>query len=183
MEHAILIPKLVEYDPASGALTYRRAEPWMFSSGMKSAEHNCAVWNAKNAGCRALSSLHREGYRAGSILGRKFLAHRVAWLISHGGWPEAEVDHINHDRSDNRLANLRAVTRHENARNLSRQASRCSGHTGVYWYAPTSRWVAKINVSGRMLHLGYFLNEAEAVSARKEAEQLHGFHQNHGRTF
>lgn len=180
MDHAILIKNLVEYDPSSGTLTYRRAEPWMFSNGAKSAEHTCAVWNAKNEGRRALSSPHREGYLAGSILGRKFLAHRAAWLIAHGKWPQAEIDHVNHDRSDNRLENLRDVTRRENARNLSRQASKCCGHTGVYWYAPTSRWVAKINVSGRMLHLGYFTDEYDAVCARKEAEQLHGFHKNHG---
>ena len=180
MDNINAIKKLINYDPKTGELTYGHAEPWMFPNGKKSAAHNCAVWNAINAGKQALASPHREGYRAGSILGRKYLAHRVAWLITHGQWPEAEIDHINHDRSDNRLINLRAVSRIENTRNLSRQSKRLRGHTGIYWYHPTSRWVAKIHVDGRMLHLGYFTDQSEALAARKAAERRHGFHQNHG---
>jgi hypothetical protein len=174
------IRKAVSYDPATGELRYTSATPDMFPAGKKSAVHNCNVWNALNSGRVALASPHREGYHCGSVVGRKFLAHRVAWFKHYGAWPAGEIDHINHDRTDNRIQNLRVVSREQNSKNLSTQTRRKGEPVGVYWYAPTSRWVVKINHNRRALHVGYFTDKAAAIAARKAAEQRLGFHKNHG---
>lgn len=175
-----IVINLVAYNPETGVLTFRSATPDMFSDGRKSAKHVCAIWNAKNAAKPAFSARHSAGYLAGSLLGRKFLAHRIAWVIAKGEWPDGEIDHINHDRGDNRLVNLRQTTREENSKNLSMSINCPNGATGVYWYARTSRWVAKISIRGRSTHLGYFPEKTMAIAARKQAELRHGFHKNHG---
>ena len=152
----------------------------MFKAGRKSAEHQCAIWNAQHAGKDAFTSIGNHGYLTSSIRGKRYTAHRVAWAIFRGEWPEGEIDHVNHNRTDNRMHNLRHVSRSENARNLSRATNNPSGVTGVYWYEPTRRWVAKIHENGRMRHLGYFTDKDAAVSARIEAQSRLGFHKNHG---
>lgn len=106
-----------------------------------------------------------------------------AKLLSLGSWPDGEIDHINHVRSDNHVMNLRDASRGENSRNLSAQIRRTGASTGVYWYAATSRWVAKINVQGRGIHIGYFPTEIEAIAARKGAEQTYDFHHSHGEAY
>lgn len=178
-----IISKLVSYDPKTGALTFREATPDMFQDGQKPKEHLCKIWNAKNAGKPAFAAKHNEGYLYGSVLGHKYLAHRVAWLIAEGAWPAGEVDHVNHDRADNRRANIRDVCRADNSRNLGKASNNPTGVTGVYWFGQTSRWVAKIQVKGRSVHLGYYKKFSDAVAARKSAQVLHGFHINHGEAF
>jgi hypothetical protein len=124
-------------------------------------------------------SKNNRGYHQGGILGRKFTAHRVAWAIHYGSWPVGEIDHINGDRGDNRIANLRDVTPQENRRNMRPRASK-SGIMGVYWYPITNRWTAHITNKRRHINLGYFLSLDDAIAARKAAEAKFGFHPNHG---
>ena len=69
----------------------------------------------------AVAGASKSGYRRLCILGFTFMTHRLAWLVSHGEWPLGVVDHINRDRSDNRIANLRDVSPTENARNKLRK--------------------------------------------------------------
>jgi hypothetical protein len=90
-----------------------------------------------------------------------------------------QVDHINHDKLDNRACNLRCVTHTENQRNRSIRKDSSSGHIGVYFIAKNSKWRAQI-YAGRNINLGYFKTFEEAVSARKAADITYGFHPNHG---
>jgi len=89
--------------------------------------------------------------------------------------PGLEWDHINRDKLDNRRANLRAVTRSINGRNIGLRRHNTSGVTGVYWFKPIKRWYARINVGkGRKyVHLGYHPSYEAAVAARKAAEALY----------
>lgn len=170
----------LHYDPETGALTWLSRPEAHFQSGTKGAAHLAKIWNAKYAGKTAFSQVGSHGYRTSALRGRRMLAHRVAWAIYFGAWPQGEIDHINGDRTDNRLANLRVVCRSQNAKNLSVKSGEMRG---IYWYAPTKRWVAKINHQRRMLHLGYFKDKNAAIAARREAERKLGFHENHGRAF
>tara|TARA_R110000787_G_scaffold4219_2_gene16338 strand:+ start:201 stop:752 length:552 start_codon:yes stop_codon:yes gene_type:complete len=183
MEPIEIIKRLVKYDQSTGSLTFREATPEFFSDGSRSKESICANWNSRNAGKPAFSVVHIEGYLCGMVLGRRYLAHRVAWLLAKGAWPKDEIDHKNHDRTDNRLKNLRAVTRAENAKNLGMYAANKSGCTGVYWFEPTKKWLVKISVKGRVKHIGYFKELSDAIAARVEAQAKFGFHKNHGEKF
>lgn len=81
------------------------------------------------------------------------------------------VDHINHDTTDNRKENLRVVTHEENMRNRrAHQANSASGLLGVHYNSSKKRWVAQIAVNKKQKHIGNFVNEREAVRARKKAE-------------
>lgn len=123
----------------------------------------------------------RHGYMCGEIFNKPVSAHRVAFTIYHGKRPDGEVDHINGNRSDNRISNLRDTTRTVNARNMKKSAANQSGVTGVSFYKSSGRWQSRIMADGKYLHLGYFDRFDDAVSARKSAEKKLGYHPNHGR--
>jgi hypothetical protein len=112
--------------------------------------------------------------------GVDYKAHRLIWLMSYGVAPEF-IDHINGVRDDNRLENLRSVSWEENTKNAKRRADNVSGVTGVSFYSPKGTWRARINYKGRTVLLGYFKTPAEAVAARRAAEKIYGYHENHGR--
>jgi hypothetical protein len=108
------------------------------------------------------------------------LAHRAAWAITHGRWPIG-VDHINGDRSDNRLENLREADQQTNLRNASLSERNVARRIGVGWCARRQKWRARIKTDCADKHLGYFDDIDEAISARAIAERELGFHLNHGR--
>lgn len=173
--------QLLAYDPATGKLRWKSRSPRFFSSSHRTADGNCNNWNSRYAGTEALTALH-QGYPHGDILGRKLFAHRVAYALYHGEWPAGEVDHINGDRSDNRIANLRSVDRRANTMNVKRFNTNSSGVTGVSWVARRGKWRAYIVVNYRARSLGHFTDKADAIAARKAAERELGFHPNHGRS-
>jgi len=123
--------------------------------------------------------MHTQGYRNGCIDGISLYAHRVAWALYFGEWPDGEIDHINHDHADNRICNLRSVTRAENLRNLPKMRHNTSGVTGVY--RRKDKWLAAIRVDRKLIRLGYFHSFNDAVAARELAERQYRFHPNHGR--
>lgn len=170
-----LLRKLLRYDPETGSLYWLPRPSEMFP---KPQQAN--TWNTKNAGKETFTLTHK-GYKQGTIFDAKFRAHRVAWALYYGAWPALHLDHINGDRTDNRITNLREVVRSENQRNQKRRTDNTSGATGVSWYVLQGKWVAEIYVDGKKKNLGYFDTYEEAVSARKLAEVTHGYHPNHGR--
>jgi len=121
-----------------------------------------------------------RGYRKIQICGKHYAEHRLVWLWFKGSFPENEIDHINHIKDDNRIENLRDVTHATNGKNQSSQPTNTSGVQGVSWYKNNKRWIAFITVDGNSIHLGSYLEFHEAVNARKNAEVLYGFHENHG---
>lgn len=139
-------------------------------------------WNTVWAGREAFTAVDGKGYRHGSLDKKYFRLHRVVWALAYGAWPESEIDHIDGDRLNNDLANLRAATPSENHRNQKRSRSNRSGHTGVNWYKAYSKWRAYISSEGRVVHLGYFDTIEAAVAARAAASASEGYHANHGRS-
>lgn len=101
-----------------------------------------------------------------SIWPTRFMAHRLAWLYVHKKWPSHEIDHINGNRSDNRIANLRDVTRLVNQQNI-RVPHRDSKSQilGVRKFRNTNLYQARIGVKGKEIHIGYFKTPEEAHSA------------------
>jgi len=118
--------------------------------------------------CRVLGSCAADGYIAIRIDAGAYLAHRLAWLYVYGEWPTGEIDHINHNRSDNRISNLRDVTGSENSRNRQRET------TGVTYHKRASKWQAQICLPlAGTKYLGLFsTREMAAAAYRQAAENL-----------
>lgn len=168
---------LVHYEPDTGALIWKPRGATQFSgSGRQTAEHNCAIWNGKYAGTPAFNHVRSNGYLGGKLRGRNYKAHRFAWAVFFGEWPTHDIDHINRDRADNRLVNLRAATRSENLRNTGLGHRNRSGVTGVSWARERAQWNAKIGVNGKQVNLGYFDTLEQAVEARRSGEALYWGH-------
>lgn len=118
-------------------------------------------------------SLDGRGYLQIGVCSRLHKAHRLAWLYVYGEWPKLSIDHINRNRADNRISNLRDVTSKQNNQNAGKRSDNKSGHPGVYWYKPYNKWRAQIKHNQKKIHLGYFTTIEDAVSARKAAEKLY----------
>jgi len=153
------LKKLLHYEPDTGVFT------WIGSTR--------AGINGKEAGCV------KDGYIAIGISGRVFYAHRLVWMYVHAEWPD-QIDHINHDRSDNRIENLRSVSHLENGMNQSKPSDNTSGCVGVTWNGNRCKWAAQMKANGKNIWLGLHDNKNDAIAARKDAEKIHGFHENHG---
>lgn len=114
-------------------------------------------------------------YRKISIDGQQYLAHRLAWFYMHGLWPAHEIDHINGNGSDNRIANLRQATRGENSTNSPAQKSNKIGLRGVHFHRGAKRYRAQICKNLKITHLGYFDTAEDAHAAYlTAAHKLHG---------
>lgn len=110
------------------------------------------------------------GYRYIGIAGRYYPAHHLAWFYVYGSWPTHEIDHINGERSDNRLANLRDVTRTVNMQNLKR--SRKDNTLGIFGVnVSRGRYLAQIQVNGKKIALGRFSTPEEAHATYLEAKR------------
>lgn len=107
---------------------------------------------------------------------RKYFAHRLAWFYVHKHWPLSDIDHINRVKIDNRLSNLRSVTRKQNQENQAPHSNSTSGVLGVHMDKTRNKWVARIKHFGKTIFLGRFTSFDEAVSARKAAEKIYFTH-------
>jgi len=157
------LKELLKYDPDTGNFT------WVSSPA------NC-IKVGDEAGSKDV-----YGYHKVAIQRKTYKAHRLAWLYMHGELPNQPMDHINGDRADNRIENLRVVTPKENQQNQKKFVSNTSGATGVHWHVRHKRWQARIFVNGKRVHLGAFDDVNLAIEARKAADKLYNFHTNHGR--
>lgn len=173
--------ELISYDAATGELLWLPRSARHFQDGKHSAAHIAARWNSSYAGTPALACPEEYGYGHGDIFNERYKAHRVAWALHHGEWPDIDIDHENGDPADNRIKNLRLATKVQNSRNQKRSAANKSGVTGVCWNPRCEKWSAQIKFGGRKYHLGLFRDLNEAAKVRKAAERRHGFHPNHGR--
>ena len=128
------------------------------------------------------TSRHSQGYLELSVFYCKYLAHRVAWILYYGVDPgNKQIDHINHDRDDNRIENLRLVNNRENRLNNTRPKHNTSGVVGVSWNKRAGKWEAHIQENGKKSNLGLFDDKWDAICRRKSAERRLGYHPNHGK--
>ncbi|HFO7542632.1 TPA: HNH endonuclease signature motif containing protein [Escherichia coli] len=116
------------------------------------------------------------------FFGRWYKAHRIIWEMHNGPIPEGyEIDHLDHDPSNNRLNNFRLVLGKENAKNRPKNKNNTSGYIGVYWDKEREKWYSQIWVNYKCITLGRFDKMEDAIKARQEAEIKYGFHPNHGK--
>ena len=112
----------------------------------------------------------RIGYVTIGIKGRIYKAHRLAWLYVYGQWPNGLIDHINGDKADNRIANLRDVFADSNSQNVRKSNSRNkSGFMGVIWFQ--NKWRASMSVNGKSKWLGDYNTPEEAHQVYLEAKR------------
>ncbi len=127
-----------------------------------------------------------SGYIDVMVGGKTLKAHRIIWSMCN---PDSciedfeEIDHIDHNKRNNKPSNLRKVFRRENMRNLPRKVNNKSGVCGVHWDSRCGKWRAQIRVKGKNKHLGLFVDIKDAIAAREKAKATFDYHKNHGDTY
>lgn len=158
-EFLAYLRQVLNYDPETGKLT------WLVRVAPR-------VRIGDEAG-----NVTTRGYKKVSVRYRPYQAHRLAWLLTFGRWPNDQIDHINGDRADNRLCNLRECNHSENQQNRKTAKNSTSGLTGVTWHKDQKRWRTQIGVGRRKYHIGHFDSKEEAYAAYLRAKaDLHDFH-------
>ena len=135
------------------------------------------------AGCEA-GTVQRDGYRRVSLNHKKVAVHRIAWDINNPlnkVQPYEQIDHLDHNRTNNRPLNLEKKSNADNHKNMSMQKNNKSGIAGVYFNAKEKLWYAQIFLNNSKTHLGCFKCLLDAAAARKSAEKQMDFHKNHGK--
>lgn len=165
---------LLHYDPETGVLTWKPRPATMFAN-----DRDAAKWNARFAGKEALTGVNSDGYRKGTIWSAPCKAHRIIWMMVHGVDP-IQIDHIDGNRLNNRISNLRNVSHLENVRNRRFSRTNSTGIVGVSFDKRARRFKAYIDSNCIKLHLGSFNSLDDAIAARKRAEAKLGYHKNHG---
>jgi hypothetical protein len=150
-----LVKEYFYYDEHTGVLTWKKS-------------HRSALIG------KEASQPRKDGYRHVHFKSSSHLAHRLIWLFVHGNHASNFIDHINHDRADNRIANLRLVSRKQNNENKSKSEGKSSKFKGVTFRKDQQKWTAQICTNYKQKHLGYFESEELAhVAYLKAAEELH----------
>ena len=132
---------------------------------------------------KLLTSISENGYYRVSIMinGKQIavLLHRVAYELQTNELLGSHViDHIDHDKLNNKFSNLRKVCRKENNRNLGKRKSNSTGVSGAY-QLPSGKWRVQIKVDGKNRHIGCFETIEQAAEAKIRANLEYGFHLNH----
>ena len=156
------VKELFAYEAATGLFTRRKAI----------GRHGCHK-ALTLAGTRT-----PRGYILICVDGRRYMAHRLAWLYHYGEWPNGDLDHINEVKDDNRISNLREATRAQNMQNVRKHKHNTSGHKGVSWMPTRRKWRAYIFVNYSQKHIGLFNSLEEARDARVSAEMRLHSHRN-----
>jgi hypothetical protein len=149
------LKKLLEYNPETGVFTWKVDVAKNRKAGMVAGGKVGTYWFISINGC---------GY----------YAQRLAWLFAHGVDPgENNVDHIDRNKFNNAISNLRLASYSENARNQKVRAGHPTGTMGVHWNKVKQRWQANISVNGKRVNLGRYKTFEEAVAARREGEVVY----------
>lgn len=147
--------ELLNYDPATGVLCWRIARS-----------------NRVQPGVPITKTSPSTGYIRVTVDKKVLAAHRVAWVLTTGKWPEGVIDHINGVKTDNRITNLRDVTRADNMLNrLGVQSNKKSGDLGVFLDKRRGTWYAQIQRHGKTTNLGTFKSQQEASAAVSKARK------------
>ncbi|MEL6859316.1 MAG: HNH endonuclease signature motif containing protein [Pseudomonadota bacterium] len=165
-----IVRELLKYDPETGSFEWRHRDLKWFKSVRAQR-----AWNGQFAGKKAATAVHSAGYNVCTLMNKVYYAHRLAFAHHHGYWPSKCIDHINGDRKDNRISNLRDVSHSLNMKNSKLPDNNTSGYPGVYWSSQNKHWIANIWIEGKFNYLGQHKTKEAAIAARKTAEEEHGF--------
>lgn len=166
-----IIAQRINYDPETGAFIW----PYL--------PHKHARWIAKYAG-KPAGRLRPDGrvtigFRHNGT-SMQVHAPRLAWYIVNGKAPSGEIDHIDGDVANNRIANLRDVSSAENSRNAKMSRKNTSGVSGVYWHKKTGKWHASVKINRAANFLGLFERIEDAAIAVRHFRLQNGFTERHG---
>lgn len=150
------LKSLLKYDPKSGYFFWKINKSSRARIGRKTGNKN------------------GNGYIILKVDCYRFQAHQIAWLLVKGKWPKKDIDHIDGNRSNNSISNLREATKQQNAWNMKRKngenIKNTSGTKGVYFNKARKKWEVSIGV-GRKIYIGLFSELSDAVLARKKSEK------------
>lgn len=150
------LKQLVHYDPDTGLFTR-------------------AVSRTNSKAGDPVGHANATGYLRAYIDGRIYFLHKLAWLYVHGEWPAQCIDHIDLDKANNRIANLRPATASQNHANRRISRQNKTGFKGVHWCNHFKKYVAQITKNNKVKNLGYFRTPEEAHAAYcKAAFETHG---------
>ena len=127
--------------------------------------------------------INDQGYRVIEIGERNYRAQILAWLYTYGSVPTDEIDHINNNRSDNRLTNLRQCSRNQNSQNSLKRRDNSSGFKGVGFSRQKNRWRSRLHLNGKDIHLGFYRSKSMGsggIYSRSQKAFLHGEFANGG---
>ena len=148
-----LVRKVIDYCPETGLFTWKQTLSNRAKEGQQAGSKNT------------------KGYFSIVIDGKKYKAHRLAWFYVYGEDPgQQEIDHIDRDKGNNRINNLRLATRKQNNENIPRPKNNTSGIRGVSFHRGFNRWVAYIYHNKKRIHLGNFADKELAAATRRQAE-------------
>lgn len=165
--------ELLDYDENTGLFTWKSRDKRHIS--LKCLKQ----WNTRWAGNPAFIHSDYGGYLRASIFGTFFSAHRVAWAMVYGDPVPDFLDHIDGDRQNNRISNLRPASKAENSKNRGVRSDNTTGRTGIH-RTKCGTYKVRIFVFGRDTYIGTFKKFDDAVSARQNAERFYGFSDGHG---
>jgi hypothetical protein len=147
--------ELLEYNPETGTMVWKVARS-----------------NRVKAGKELTNTSPSTGYMRVRVNKKLMVVHRVAWALATGAWPKGVIDHINGIKTDNRLCNLRDVTRADNCLNRAgTQTNKKIGDLGVFFDKRRGTWYAQICRHGKTQHLGVFASQQEASFAVAKARK------------
>lgn len=149
--------KILDYDPLTGIFRWKVAKGYKIKVGSIAGSET------------------GRGYLRIVIDNKKYMAHRLAWFHTFGEWPPKFIDHINGNKLDNKLSNLRLATRAENGYNRPALKNNTSGVKGVYWHTGEEKWRGRMHVDGVEIQIGRWDSLDEARLAMEKARKdLHG---------
>jgi hypothetical protein len=133
-------------------------------------------WNVKRSGIQKgdmAGCVDSKGYKRIRLNGKKILNHRIIFIIHHGFLPKM-LDHINLNRLDNRIENLREANRIQNGQNRVLK-NNTSGYKNVYWHTQAKKWCVRIVANKKHISCGLF-NELELAGlvAQEARNKYHG---------
>ena len=153
-----LLRLLLDYNPETGALTWKLRKGWMSDS-----KDGLDKFNGRHAGKLAFTAKSACGHMQANFKGRgKTYAHRIAWAMVHGSDPSRPIDHIDGNPSNNAISNLRICSQQQNTWNMTAKKRGTSSFKGVCRIG--GKWQANIVCDGRQKYLGRF--ESEDMAAR-----------------
>lgn len=141
--------KFLEYNEKTGIFI------WKKSRGGSAIKGNIAGYN-------------REGYIIINLQKKNYSAHRLAWLYTYGEWPEQYIDHIDRNKSNNAISNLRDVSPSENMQNMSNISNNSTGYTGVYYDKSRNKYVVQVKIDKKTKTIGRYVTLDEAILIRAE---------------
>ena len=127
-----------------------------------------------------LRTTNSHGYFVVEVDKVLYYAHRIAWMYIYGEFPYLDIDHINGDKVDNRIVNLREACDRTNGRNKKQQSNNKTGVTGVSYEKKSNTWRVNISTNDKRIYVTCY-TLLDAVCVRKNLEREHGYHKNHGR--